>query len=92
MTQVSRYPIPKEVYGRIFEIFVKTISSLGDKKQIADFFVDFLTPTERIMLAKRLAIAFLLMKKYDYKMIARTLRVSSSTIGGVSIDLSKGSV
>lgn len=37
------------------------------------------------MLAKRLAIAFLLEKSYDYRQIANVLRVSSPTISAVNL-------
>lgn len=72
-----------------FKIFVKRFSGLGDKRKVEDFFGYFLTPTEQITLAKRLAIAFLLIKKCDYRMITKILRVSSSTIGSVWVVLSK---
>ena len=90
VTQVSKYPVSRDVYDRIFDVFLKTISDLQSKKQIADFLNEFLTPTEQIMLAKRLAIAFLLTKKYDYKSISKILRVSTSTIGRVALSVKYG--
>lgn len=85
MTQVSKHPLSKAIYERIFEIFIKSIVSIKDKKEAEDFLNDFLTPTERIMLAKRLAIAVLLTKDYDYNQIHKLLHVSTATIGGVNI-------
>ncbi len=87
MTQVSKYLISDEVYERIFDIFVKAFLNLNTKKDITNFLNDFLTPTEQIMLAKRFAIAFLLTKGYSYREISEILRVSTSTIGFVSMDL-----
>lgn len=87
MPQVSKYPIAQDVYNRIFEIFFKTLVGIKDTNEVKEFVEDFLTPTEQIMLAKRLAIAVLLFKKYDYRSIAKILRVSPTTIASVNIFL-----
>lgn len=85
MPQVSRYPVSTDVYNRIFEILFKAIADVKLPSDVREFFEDFLTPTERIMLAKRLAIAVLLAKNYDYKAISKILRVSPATIAAVNI-------
>jgi len=87
MSQVSKYPIHKSVEKRVFEIFKSTISTLKDAQDIDDFLEDFLSPIEKIMLAKRLAIAVLLAKNYTYPSISEILRVTPSTIATVSLSL-----
>lgn len=87
MTQVSRYPIHKDVEKRMFEIFKNTITNLRNPLDIEDFLEDFLSPVEKIMLAKRLSIAVLLAKGYTYPSIAHILRVTPTTIASVSISL-----
>ena len=77
--------ISKDVYQKIFDVFLKTIADLKTKAEVEKFFQDFLTPTERIMLAKRLAIGLLLAKKYDYRDISKILRVSTTTVANMSI-------
>lgn len=84
MTQVSKYPISKEVADRIFEIFVKALVGLKSEKETDRFLNDLLSPTERIMLVKRLAIAFLLEKEYDHRAISNILRVSLATVVSVN--------
>lgn len=84
MSQVSKYPLSKETYDRIFEIFLKTLINIKDKEEGNSLISDFFTPTERIMFAKRLGIALLLEKGYDYQVIKGALRVSSATIASVS--------
>lgn len=91
MTQVSKYPISNEVYERISEIFFKVLISIGTKSEASNFIKDFLTPTEQIMLAKRLAIVFLLEKDYDYRTISKVLRVSLPTIARVNLMRKYGS-
>ncbi len=85
MSQVSKYPISREIADRIFELFLETFVEIKNKEDADQFVSDLLTPTEKIMLAKRLAIAFLLEKGYDYRTIQRIIRVSSPTITGVNV-------
>ena len=85
MAQVSKYPISKEVYKYIFDVFLKTVAELRTKREVQQFFDEFLSPTERIMFTKRLAIGILLAKKYNYREISKLLRVSLTTIGGISL-------
>jgi uncharacterized protein YerC len=87
MAQVSKYPIHKSVEKRIFEIFRATISHLQSPEDIEEFLHDFLSPVEKIMLAKRLAIAILLAKGYSYPSIRNILRVNPTTIATVSLSL-----
>ena len=91
MAQVSKYPVQKEVADRIFELFIKTLINVKDKDEAEKLVADLLTPTERIMLAKRLTIAFLLEKGYEYSTIKGLLRVSSPTIAAVSLACQYGS-
>jgi TrpR-related protein YerC/YecD len=84
MAQVSKYPVSQKVYQRILGVFFQSVVKIKDRKEAEEFFNDFLTPTERIMLAKRLSIAVLLTKKYNYNSIRKILRVSPPTIAAVS--------
>lgn len=85
MPQVSRFPVKQEVYERIFELLLKTVADSHDKKEARLLLDDLLTPTEKIMLAKRLAIAVLLAKGYQYGSIQEILRVSKPTIAMVNL-------
>lgn len=84
MAQVSKHWIPKEIQERILSVFVKTLANLKTESQTRLFLDDLLTSTEKVMLAKRVAIAFLLSKDYSYRKISLMLNVSMSTIGWVS--------
>jgi len=84
MAQVSRYPLSQKVYERIFEILFESILKIKNKEEAEEFLGEFLSPTEKIMLAKRISIAVLLAKNYDYRQIIKTLHVSFPTIAGVS--------
>lgn len=84
MTQVSKYPLSKTVTERIFAIFLKSFVEIKNSNDADQFISDLLTHTEKIMLAKRLAIAFLLEKGYEYRAIQQLMKVSSATIMNVN--------
>lgn len=87
MPQVSKYPLKAEVYDRIFELLLKVVAEPYNKRAAKELLEDLLTPTEKIMLAKRLAIGVLLVKDYSYQTIQEILRVSKSTIADVNTSL-----
>ncbi|MBI2189955.1 MAG: hypothetical protein HYU49_00240, partial [Candidatus Levybacteria bacterium] len=90
MTQVSKYPISKDVADRIFEVFIKSLIKIKNDKDAKDLADDLFSPTEKIMLAKRLAIAFLLMRGYQYREISKLIKVSLTTIANVNLSLNYG--
>ncbi len=91
MAQVSKYPIPKNVADRIFEVFIKTLIKVKDNSDAQRLADDLLSPTEKVMLAKRISIAYLLLKGLQYREISRLLRVSLGTIASVNLSLQYGS-
>lgn len=87
MPQVSKRWLSKDIEEKMFALFFQAFARLSKPMDIAKFLNDLLGPVERIMLAKRLAIAVLLRRGYDYESIKQTLRVSSETIARVNISL-----
>lgn len=84
MPQVSRFKLRKVIEERIFEAFYASLAKKRTKDEVKKILDDLLTPTERIMLAKRLAIALLLLQSYDYRSIRDFLNVSYGTIGRIA--------
>ncbi len=87
MAQVSKRYLQKKVEERILDLFWTSLSSLSTKREVALFLDDLLSPTEKLMLSKRLAIAFMLMKGYDYSTINERLKVSDPTIWNIKVGL-----
>lgn len=87
MAQVSRYPVRQEVYEQIFTLLLRVVSESRPKEKATHLLDDLLTPTEKIVLAKRLGIALLLAKGYSYEEIEKILRVSKPTIATVNMTL-----
>ena len=84
MPQVSKYPLSNNTERRLYQLFWETISELKESSKAEEFFNDLLSPTEKIMLSKRLAVVIMLQKGYGYSTIRSTLKVSPGTIGSVS--------
>ena len=84
MSQVSKYPLDKDIYNEVFDTFLQTIANLKTKNEVLFFFNEFLTPTERIMFSKRLAVGLLIAEGYDYREISNLLKTSTSTISTFS--------
>jgi len=87
VTQVSRRVLHRQVEEQMFETLLEAISQVRNKNDVQVFLNDLLSPTERIMLAKRLAIAALLLRGEGYETIKNLLKVSNETISKVSIIL-----
>ncbi len=80
MPRVSRVPIAKDVYKDLNDSFVNLIYSFKDKNEIKKFLDDFLTKEEKLMLEKRLVLAWMIQEGYSWPEIKQYLRVSFTTI------------
>ncbi|KKR86596.1 MAG: hypothetical protein UU32_C0013G0007 [Candidatus Woesebacteria bacterium GW2011_GWB1_41_10] len=90
MTQVSRFKLKPEVEERIFDLLSDSLIRFKNKKELNDFLDDFLSPIEKTVLAKRLAIAVLIAKGNDYLDIGRILKVTPTTIAKMSLHMKYG--
>lgn len=90
MVQLSRRPLSKFIYNSILESLDWLLRHLSKKEEVDTFLHDFLSKTERLMLAKRLAISLMLQKGYSYTEIRATLKVSPSTIYKIQQNLENG--
>src|SRR3989344_7439228 len=89
MPHVSKRILRKDVAIEISAKFVGAllkIQKLGGRA----FVEELLTPTERIMLAKRLAIVYMLAEGRSYYRIVKTLGVSISTVKRLHEQVLKG--
>lgn len=80
MPRVSRVLIKKDVYKDLNDSFVDLIATLKDKNEIKRFLADFLTKEEKLMLEKRLILAWMIREGYGWAEIRQALRVSFTTI------------
>lgn len=80
MIRISYFKIKQEDYKKIFSIFYKVLGETEDKEEFSRILIDLLTPAERIMLIKRIAVIYLLLKDIDYLTICKVLKVSNGTV------------
>ena len=79
MTHISKVKIPSHIEQKIIDTFMRSLFSTNATRGKARIY-SILTPIERIMLAKRLAIILMLDKDESYYHIEQTLNVSRSTV------------
>lgn len=84
MSRISKHPNEQIVEDKVYEIFINSIKNTNQTEDVVSFLNDLLSPQERVMLAKRIAVAYLLLQgKYTYEDIVKALRVSGGTIAKI---------
>lgn len=84
MTQVSKHKLNKQVYEKIFSLFPQFLGRLSRKGHQQLIFDALFSRTEQTMVAKRIAIAFMLVKGCGYAEISSKLKVSYGTVAKIA--------
>lgn len=92
MVRVNKKYLEKDLTIKAWNKFLTEIGKVNSPETVNIKMRDFLTPSEIIMLEKRLAIPILLDKKLSYKTIGQILDVSPTTISFVKHNLTKKAV
>ena len=90
MPHVSKNKLDQATIYKISDKLFKVISRLKHEKEVSQFFSDLLTKTERVMLAKRLAVVIMLESNYPFRIISQALKVSESTISAMKDRFDRG--
>jgi len=77
---ISRNKVDDEVLEKLFSLFFEVVGKRENKEEFQRLINDVFSSTERIMVAKRIAIIYLLTKNIDYRIICEVLKVSASTV------------
>ena len=80
MVNISKKYIPEDVLLKLFRLYFELLFSSGSLKDFNLIIGEFFSPTEKIMIAKRLGILYLLTKKVSFTEIANVLKVSTNTV------------
>jgi len=80
MTRICRIPVEDKVLQRLYFLLFEVVNCMDEEESFSEIINELLSPTERIMVAKRVAIIYLLMKKINYENIADVLKVAPATI------------
>lgn len=84
MTQVSKHRLNQSVYNKIFSLFPQFLGKLSRQGHALVVVNALFSSTEKTMIAKRIAIAFMLVKGYSYEMISDKLKVSYGTVAKIA--------
>lgn len=85
MTHVSKRKLPLKIRKQILDSFVFVLANIKNKEKMAQFLDAFLSDTEKIMLAKRLAIVYLLREGVGETKIAGILNVTQATVSRIKL-------
>ena len=83
MAKVKTHLIDKKERYRIIGEFFEIVVNLKNKDDVIGFFIGLLTPSESLMLARRIQVAEMLLEEKSYEEIRKKLRVSFQTIAKV---------
>jgi len=90
MPHISSKKLKKEYLNKLYSEFGNALEKSGKKSWTKFFLNDFLTRTEKIMLAKRFAVIYLLSKDIPTSYIAESLCMSPATIFRMSLKYNIG--
>jgi uncharacterized protein YerC len=90
MPHVSRKKLKKKTLKKINAELLAVLNLAKNKHEFASLFYELITRTEKIMLAKRLAIILMLSKDIPQHRIVKALKVSPSTVAKMSLKLQIG--
>ncbi len=85
MPHVSSKKLKKEHLQKLYNEFSTALEKSAKKSWVKFFLNDFLTRTEKIMLAKRFAVIYLLSQNVPATYIAEALGMSPATIFRMSL-------
>ena len=80
MSQVSKNQLNNKIYEKIFSLFPQYLHKMSVAGKQTILIDTFFTRTEKIVMAKRIAIAFMLVRGYSYRAISAKIKVSTSTV------------
>lgn len=84
MSQVSKHKLNQKVFEKIFSLFPQFLGRLSNQGHTSVVVNTLFSTTEKTMIAKRIATAFMLIKGYTYEQIKSKLCISNSTIGKIA--------
>lgn len=87
MVQISKQQLKNDLLEKLFSIMFDIIGARRNKTQFLHTFSSIFSLVEKVMIAKRIAVMYLLTKNVDHRTISKVLKVSPSTVAKFSIIL-----
>lgn len=87
MPHISRIKLDKKTENKLIKTLELVFTKITREEEMRGFLLSLLTPTERLMLAKRLAIIILLREGVPESRVATTLHVTRITVSRMQLFL-----
>lgn len=92
MTHLSRRKLAESVLRQITDSFLFVLTDIKDKGSMAQFLDSFLSKTEKLMLAKRLALIYLLSEAVEETRISEILKTTLANVSRMKLKLENENV
>lgn len=80
MVRISKRKVPENLLLKIYQLFFEVVSRSNSKDEFLNVIDDIISIPEKIMLAKRIGIIYLIIKGVEPVVICSVLKVSKSTV------------
>ncbi|VVA44505.1 conserved hypothetical protein [Candidatus Roizmanbacteria bacterium] len=85
MVNLTKKYVDEKKLIKINQLMFEILNKADDKDDFLEIVKDILSPPEQLMVAKRIAIIYLLLKGVDHSTIARYLKSSRATVAKFSL-------
>lgn len=92
MTHLSRGKLADDVLRQITASFLFVLTDIKDQDSMAQFLDSFLSKTEKLMLAKRLALIYLLSEGIEETKISEILKTTLANVSRMKLKLESESM
>jgi uncharacterized protein YerC len=90
MPHVSRHKLDPKLRNKILAKFIKILISAKDSRSLTLILDELLTSTEKVMLAKRLAVIAMVSSDIPHERISQVLKLSPTTVAKLSLGVEVG--
>ena len=80
MVRLSKRPVNKKSLEKVYKLLYEILKKAKNENEFLSLTKDLLSPTEQLMIAKRIAIIYLILKNVDTESICDYLKVSRGTV------------
>lgn len=85
MVNLSKIQVDDKKLVKVYQLMFEILNKTNDKDDFLGIIKDILSPPEQLMVAKRIAIVYLLLKGVDHTTIAKYLKNSRATVAKFSL-------
>jgi len=91
MARISRFYLSNRATEKMLSVFYEVLGKTKSMGEFSNLVDEIISPVEKIMIAKRIIIMYLLLKNVEQDTICMTLKVSSATVAKFSLLLASSS-